>query len=185
MLGEALRNIDGPSDIPPWRRRTILTGLAKLSPRSESPTSRLTADGIFDEIRECEVTSREHYHGSGGEVAAMASAAGSVDEVDGDEIYEEDPVYGPRTRDESNLDDSHRMRRNALNELYGRLAQAHQTRWCISAYCTYRISDRLVEQLHLSNIVRVALMFHRCLQWCSDLYDDECIAPFAAFGYLH
>ncbi len=101
----------------------------------------------------------------------------AVDEVDGDEIYEEDRVYGPRTRDESNLDDSHRMRRNALNELYGRLAQAHQTRWCISAYCTY--------QLHLSNIVRVALMFHRCLQWCVDLYDDECIAPFAAFGYLH
>ena len=64
VLGEALRNIDGPSDIPPWRRRTILTGFAKLSPRSESPTSRLTADGIFDEIRECEVTSREHYHGS-------------------------------------------------------------------------------------------------------------------------
>ncbi len=56
-----------------------------------------------------------------GETEPMA-----VDEVDGDEIHDEDPVYGPQTLDESNLDDIHRMRRDALNGLYGRLEQAHQ-----------------------------------------------------------
>ncbi len=49
-----------------------------------------------------------------------------VDEVDGDDVHDEDPVYGPQTLDESNINDIHRMRRDALNEMYGRLEQAHQ-----------------------------------------------------------
>ena len=147
VLGEALRCIDGPSDIPPWRRQTLLKGFAKLRPRSESPTNRLTTEGIFDAIRECEVTVREHYNSSGLGTKPMTGVAGSsgdvpnpgsdaampmdetapmaVNEVDGDEIDEaENPVYGPQTLDDSNLNDIHRMRRDALNELYGRLAQA-------------------------------------------------------------
>ena len=50
----------------------------------------------------------------------------AVDEVDGDEMHDEDPVCGPQTLDQRNLNDIHRMRRDALNELYGRLDQAHQ-----------------------------------------------------------
>ena len=146
VLGEALRWIDGPSDIPPWRRQTILKDFAKLSPRSESPTNRLTTEGIFDATRECEVTLRGHNSsglgttpmtgvaGSSGDVTNPGSDAAmpmdetapmAVNEVDGDEIDEEEnPVYGPQTLDDRNLHDIHRMRRDALNELYGRLAQA-------------------------------------------------------------
>ena len=142
VLGEALRNIDDDAPgIPPCRRRIILRRFARLSPRSESPTNRLTAAGIFDEIRDCEVSSREHYSSPGVGTTAMTSAAGSsgdmpnpgndtdmpmdetqpmaVDEVDGDEIHDEDRVYGPQTLDKSNLNDIQGMRRDALNELYG------------------------------------------------------------------
>ena len=78
MLGEALRNIDGDAPgRPPWRRRTILRGFATLSPRSESPPNRLTAEGIFDEIRECKVSPREHCSGPGVGTPEVAGTAGS------------------------------------------------------------------------------------------------------------
>ena len=61
VLGDALRNMDGPTVAPPWRLREILKEFAKLSPRDHSPTNDLSVDEIYAQILEAETTSLEHY----------------------------------------------------------------------------------------------------------------------------
>ena len=85
----------------------------------------------------------------------------------------DDPVYGPQTLGESNLDDIHRMRRGALNELYGRLEQAHRD----GAFDRIARIEAQIDgpiafeqgQLHYTSLTSTGL-------WN---------APFAAVGYLH
>ena len=106
--------------MPQDRLRDILREFARFSPRSDSPTSRLTVQQIYEELMTCEQNQQA--------LDEMEVDPMQEDEADQAMDNADQMVYeGPLTLEQSinrDIDGINSTRRRMINELQERLAEA-------------------------------------------------------------
>ena len=125
----------GERDVPHGRLREMLREFARLSPRDDSPTSRLTVQQVYDELMEVE--RRQRVHDGLDEDEPMPEADQQVDNAD-QLVYE-----GPQTLEQSvnrDIESIRATRMRMINELHERIAVAE-------AYSDQELIWQLEEQL--------------------------------------
>ncbi len=122
--------------IPRSQLRDIFREFARLSPRPNSPTSAMSLEDVRSELLQMEsnAASRDNAaavetDGAGGTTSSAADIAEpmEVDDNDNMEVDTKPVVYGPRTHDESLLEDIHTQRDRMLREIREHRAEAYNT----------------------------------------------------------